>query len=301
MKVGILVWFYWQRKNKMKQAILITAYKNVEQVIQIINYFDNRFEFYIHFDKRSAFDLSPLYAIRDKKVFVYRVYPVYWGGVNHLKAILLLSGKALKNPENTLFHLITGEDFPCKPVSYFCENVDCTKNYIDVFSMPYPIWPGNGGMDRLDYYNFYDLFNAKKIDKVIHGLIRIQKLLKIKRSYPAGFPLLYGGSTYWSLSRNTLQYVIEYTKTNKAFLARMNYTFCPEEIYFQTIIKDSPFASNVVNDNLRYIDWTSGRGGKPAFLDETDFPLIASSNKLFARKFDAGEKAIALKKLLLHQ
>jgi hypothetical protein len=283
---------------QMKQAILITAYKNVEQVIQIIDCFDNRFEFYVHFDKRSALDLSHLQTITDKKVFVYNAYPVYWGGVNHLKAILLLSGEALKNPENILFHLITGEDFPCKPVSYFCENIDCTKDYIDVFSLPYPVWSGNGGMDRLDYYNFYDLFNAKKIDKVIHGLIQIQKLLKIKRSYSAGFSKLYGGSTYWSLSRNTLQYVMEYTKSNKTFLDRMNYTFCPEELYFQTIIMDSPFASNVVNDNLRYIDWLSGRGGKPAFLDESDYKKIMSSNSIFARKFheDSSRK---LKRLIV--
>jgi len=282
----------------MTQAILITAYKNVEQVIQIIDYFDNRFEFYIHFDKRSALDLSPLQRIKDKNVSVYNTYPVYWGGVNHLKAILLLAGEALENSENALFHLITGEDFPCKPVSCFCENVDCTKDYIDVFPMPYPIWPGNGGMDRLDYYNFYDLFNAKKIDKIIHGLVRLQKLFKIKRNYSAGFPKLYGGSTYWSLSRNTMQYLLEYTRSNKAFLDRINYTFCPEEFYFQTIIMDSPFASNVIDDNLRYIDWVSGRGGKPAFLDESDYEKIKSSNKLFARKFhETGSKR--LKQLLI--
>jgi len=283
----------------MKQAILITAYKNVEQAIQIIDYFDNRFEFYVHFDKRADLDLSPLRRIVEKKVFVYNTYPVYWGGVNHLKAILLLGQEALKNSENILFHLITGEDFPCKPPSYFFENVDCTKDYIDQQSMPCSMWPGNGGMDRLDYYNFYDILNAKKVGKLINLIIRIQKLLKIKRSYYAGFPKLYGGSTYWSLSRNTLLYIMEYTNSNKAFLDRMQYTFCPEEFYFQTIIMNSPVASNVINDNLRYIDWQSGRGGKPAFLDESDYSLIVSSNKLFARKLDMGERAMALKKQLV--
>jgi len=284
----------------MKQAILITAYKNVEQVIQIIDYFDNRFEFYIHIDKRSALDLSPLQRIVEKKVFVNNTYPVYWGGVNHLKAILLLAGEALKNPDNICFHLITGEDFPCKPVDYFFTNVNYTKDYIDVQQMPCSMWPGNGGMDRLDYYNYYDLFNAKKIDKVIHGLVRLQKLFKLKRSYPAGFPKLYGGSTYWSLSRKTLQYAMEYTKSNKAFLDRMNYTFCPEEFYFQSIIMSSSFASNVVDDNLRYIDWVSCRGGKPAFLDETDYDKIKSSNKIFARKFHENSSK-GLKQLIMER
>jgi len=281
----------------MKQAILITAYKNIAQIIEIVDYFDHRFEFYIHFDKKSALDLSPLRKITEKKVFVSETYPVYWGGVNHLKAILLLAGEAMKNPDNAFFHLITGEDFPCKPLSYFCENVDCTKDYIDVQPMPCSMWPGNGGMDRLDYYNFYDWFNAKKMDKVIHGLVRLQKLFKIKRSYSGQFPNLYGGSTYWSISRNTMQYVLEFTKSNKDFLERMNYTFCPEEFYIQSIIMNSPSASNVVNDNLRYIDWVSGRGGKPAFLDETDFEKINSSNKIFARKLNENSSE-KLKRLL---
>jgi glycosyltransferase involved in cell wall biosynthesis len=285
--------------GRLKQAVLITAYKNVEQVIQIIDYFDKRFEFYIHFDKRSALDLSLLRRITEKKVFVCNTFPVYWGGVNHLKAILLLAEEALRNRENTFFHLITGEDFPCKPPAYFFENVDYTKDYMDVFPLPYPLWPGNGGMDRLDYCNFYDVFDAKKSDKPIHAFIRLQKLFKIKRTYPAGFPRLYGGSTYWSLSRKTLQYALDYTNSHPAFLDRMKHTFASEEIYFQTIIMNSPFASHVVNDNLRYIDWQSGRGGRPAFLDESDFPRIASSDKLFARKFDTGEKSEALKKLLI--
>jgi len=283
----------------MKQAILITAYKNIEQITEIIDYFDNRFEFYVHCDRRSMLDLSPLRRIMEKKVFVSNTYPVYWGGVNHLKAILLLAGEALKNSDNAFFHLITGEDFPCKPIAYFCENLDCTKDYIDVQPMPCSMWPGNGGMDRLNYYNFYDLFNAKKIDKVIHGLVQLQKKLKIKRSYSDKYPKLYGGSTYWSLSRNAMQYVLEFTKTNKDYLERMNHTFCPEEFYIQSVIMNSPFAANVVNDNLRYIDWISGRGGKPAFLDESDFLPITSSNKLFARKFDTGEKSMALKKRLI--
>jgi hypothetical protein len=36
---------------------------------------------------------------------------------------------------------------------------------------------------------------------------------------------------------------------------------------------------------LRYIDWASGRGGNPAFLDNTDYEKIKISNKIFARKF----------------
>jgi hypothetical protein len=58
----------------------------------------------------------------------------------------------------------------------------------------------------------------------------------------------------------------------------------PDEIFFQTVIMNSELADTVVNDNLRYIDWTRGR--RPAILETRDFEALARSPKLFARKFD---------------
>ena len=269
----------------MKQAILITAYKQIDQLVNIIDFFDDNYTFYIHIDRKSKVNLAPLQSLVGKKIFVYREYPVYWGGITHLKAILFLASKALQNEENSYFHLITGQDFPAKPLTYFDKGFDQSKDYIRINEMPRKEWPLNGGMDRIDYYNPYDWVNAKQIVRWMNLLVRIQKIFKLKRSYPPEFPKLYAGSTWWSLTRNTLQYVIDYTHNNPMIINRMKYTFCSEEMYFQTIIQNSPCAQNVVDDNLRYIDWVSGRGGKPAFLDSNDFPEITASNKLFARKF----------------
>ncbi len=48
----------------------------------------------------------------------------------------------------------------------------------------------------------------------------------------------------------------------------------------------------MVNDNLRYIDW-SEKGVSPKVLLEEDINAIVLSGKFFARKFDA-EKSKAL-------
>ncbi|MDR0799678.1 MAG: beta-1,6-N-acetylglucosaminyltransferase [Dysgonamonadaceae bacterium] len=269
----------------MKQAILITAYRHLDQLKQIIDYFDDNYTFYIHIDKQSQLDWTSLQAVEGKKVSVYQKYVVRWGGVNHLKAILFLAGEALKDNENTYFHLISGQDFPAKSLDYFAAGFDRTKDYIRINPLPRPEWPQNGGLDRIDYYNPYDCVNAKKIVRWMNLLVRIQKALHFKRAYPAGFPKLYGGSTWWSLTRETLQYVMDYTQNTPSTLQRMNYTFCSEELYFQTVIQNSSRKLQVVDDNLRYIDWVSCRGGRPAFLDESDFQKIVESDALFARKF----------------
>jgi hypothetical protein len=280
----------------MKQAILITAYKNLDHLAEIVDYFPKDcFDFYIHYDKKSKIDKDDLRVLDVK--FLSRKYKVNWGGRNHLKSILLLAKKALQNKDIAFFHLISGQDFPVKEPSYFTTNIDLTKNYMEFFPMPAKCWP-YGGMDRVELFNFYDLFDARKNMGVIMRIRKFQKDFRIKRPISKKLPTLYGGSTWWSLTRDALQYVIDYTDTHGALIRRLKYSFCSEEIYFQTVLMNSRFAENTVNDNLRYIDWDSGRGGYPAVIDISDYISIKASNKLFARKFESSGSD-ALKQLLI--
>lgn len=278
----------------MKHAILITAYKDIDSLMNLVNILGEEFNFYIHIDKKSKIDSSVLG--NTSNVFISRYYKVNWGGVNHLKAILLLSKESLKNTDNSYFHLITGEDFPLKSREIILK-MDTSNNFLEYFPMPADCWSGNGGMDRINYYQLFDVLDAKNNRQrtYIEKLVRVQKRLGIKRTYSQKLPpKLFGGSTYWSLNREALGYVVNYP--NNGFLKRLKYTFCAEEIYFQTILLNSIIANTVINDNLRYIDWTSGKGGYPAYLDETDFDHIVGSDKYFVRKIRSKSK---LKHMLL--
>jgi len=284
----------------MKQVILITAYKNEDQIYNIINYLGKDFEYYIHIDKKSLIDLSEIRACEN--VHIFKEYVVNWGSVNHLKAILLLANKAIEDKQNGFFHLITGQDFPVKTKDYFLNELDTTKDYLEYFELPAACWAeDNGGISRLEYYYPFEIINNKSFigSILIRILLKTQKIFKLKRNVPYNiFPKLYGGSTYWSLTRDSLQYVLDFTNKNKKALESMQYTLCSEEIYFQSILLNSPFATNVVKDNLRYIDWTTGRGGRPAFLDMTDYEKIKDSNKVFARKFHENYSEELYKRLL---
>ena len=274
----------------MKQAILITAYKDIEQLDLLIQQFDNDFNFYIHIDKKSKIQKKQIELLKqiENVKCVIQDFKINWGGLNHLKAYLKLSEIALKNSENEVFHLITGQDYPLKSKAEFKKFFDENKhlNFIEFDKMPTPNWK-DGGMYRLEHFNFHDYINAKTyIGNRMHPRIfKFQKWFNVKR--PIHFDLqCFGGSTYWSLSRIVLQYVIDYTNKNPAFLNRFKFSFCAEEIYFQTIILNSKHKQNVVDNNLRFIDWESGKGGYPAFFDERDFGRLVDSNKFFARKID---------------
>lgn len=74
----------------MKQAILITAYKDYSHLKRIVDFFDHDFQIYIHLDKNSEISHSLIdEIITNNKVKVFRKkYKVNWGGLNHLRAIL---------------------------------------------------------------------------------------------------------------------------------------------------------------------------------------------------------------------
>lgn len=74
--------------------------------------------------------------------------------------------------------------------------------------------------------------------------------------------------------------------------------FCwgTDEFVIATMIMNSPFKDQVVNDNLRYIDWSEGNAN-PKILGLEDFDPILSSNMLFARKFDEHHDREILDKL----
>ncbi|WP_274475887.1 beta-1,6-N-acetylglucosaminyltransferase [Mangrovimonas aestuarii] len=274
----------------MKQAILITAYKNLHHLKDIILFFDDEdFELFIHIDKKSVLSVSEIEKLRAYKhvTLISRKYKVNWGGVNHLKCILHLSQQALNNGELKYFHLISGHDFPIKTLQEFkdfaVKNVG--NSYISNFTLPTHHW-FDGGLNRLEYYNFYDLLDGKKRRGTIFKLVRYQKKIGFKRPISKKMPQLYGGETWWSLSREALQYVVDYTLEKPRLLKRFRHTFCSEEMYFQTVVMNSVYSKKVVNHSLRYIDWNSRNGNDPANLDTTDFDTIIKSDCLFARKFE---------------
>jgi core-2/I-Branching enzyme len=114
----------------------------------------------------------------------------------------------------------------------------------------------------------------------------LQKKVGFTRKIKKSFPKLYGGATWWSLTTACCNYVLDYIKANPSFLKGFNYTFCAEELFFQTIILNSPFKDKVVNNNMRLIIWEMRNGNIPANLDESDLETILKSDKLFARRFE---------------
>ena len=98
--------------------------------------------------------------------------------------------------------------------------------------------------------------------------------------------LFLGGAINWVLN----------SVISNDLLCRLTNSTCGEEVFFQTIFLNSPFKNQVVNDNLRYTDWSVHC--PPKVLTDEDYDKVINSHKLFCRKIDSLVSKNLLCKLL---
>ena len=99
-----------------------------------------------------------------------------------------------------------------------------------------------------------------------------------------------------------MKYIIEFLKKNRNYTSFHRYTDCAAEIFFHSIVKNSPFATNITHDFEKetclnsffasnehvchYVDWNTKGVFLPKVLDINDLDSLVNSEALFARKID---------------
>lgn len=287
----------------MRLAALILAHQYPAQVAKLVTALTNKdIDVYMHVDARAEEVFLKLKEIlaHDKKVyFVAKRYKVDWGSFNQVRATLELM-KAAEKENYDHYSLLSGQDLPIKPIDSFKtfleENKE--KEFIHWYKLPHFENHGKeGGMDRMELYwlnvnSTYKYLAAKTTD-IIQKAQRVFGKRKLKFE-------LYSGSQWFTLSGKAVKYCLEYIQKDPAFFRRFKYTRCADEIFFQTLLLNSPLRDQVVNENLRYIDWLSGPEF-PKVLRKEDFEKLKNApTKFFGRKFDEQIDAEVIKKLITY-
>jgi len=281
----------------MKIGILILAHSNTLQLKQLTGILKDDFPVFVHIDNKSDVPVSLFES--DPEVFVTKHRKVFWADISIVHATIELM-EAAYNAGCEYFLLISGLDFPIKSGKTIKETIekDPQRNYFFFEPLPRSVWPLNGGWDRINYY--WDILEDKKhptLKNRFFGLMRkICKVLKIKRKL---YPITYfGGSEWLNLSREAVGYILDFLGNNPDYIKFFEHTYAPDEIFFQTILMNSPLAGKVVNDDKRYIDWVSGPD-YPRTLTVADYDKIMKSDAFFARKFDERRDREVIDKLIL--
>ncbi|MGX8698139.1 MAG: beta-1,6-N-acetylglucosaminyltransferase, partial [Prevotella sp.] len=193
---------------------------------------------------------------------IYRTYAVEWGDYRHLLAIVMLMREACRHADLEYFHLVTGSDYPVMPLAQFkvfCEQ-HRSDNYMEYFSLPHDDWGREGGLDRIQYWWLRPNSTRTCGARLTRRLVNLQRRLGIKRAFKYFNGKLYGGGTYWSLSREAVEMAVDYLGQHLDYLRRFRHTSIAEEICLPTLLVNSGIT--LINNYKRYIDWGTD-GGNP--------------------------------------
>ena len=278
----------------MNIAYLILAHEDPAQLARLVNalYTPNSY-FFIHVDRKVAQPpFSDSLSSLPNVMFLQRRVRVFWAGFSMVRATLLLMQEAVAHPVAFKYYvMLSGVDYPIKSNAYihdFLSNAhqEFISHHVipDTEGQPYD----RGGLDRITYYYFQDstLTNTRHndngslrswISRAFHYALR---QIPIKRTYPMGLTP-YGGRQYMMLTHGCTVYILNFVDQHPNFVRYHRFTHAPDEIILQTIVLNSPFRSNVVNDSFKYIDSYE----LSYTLSLRDYDNLFTSSALFARKF----------------
>lgn len=297
----------------MRHAILIIAHKNLDQLIRLLSVLqDDDFDIYIHLDKKwqvSDGDIKKLINAGENITVLGTRYSGYLDTWSLCKITLELVKEALRKKKNySYFLLLSGQDYPIKPMSYIKNTLETLypKPLIDVTPMAKDNWIYSG-FKWIRFHPYYRLVekitDVKAIRKLMlmpaYGIQFIITLL-LKSPYQRlknENCSLYGGSAWWILPVEIINLCLEEYEKNSKIVRAFKMKNTPEETFFQTMTMRSRLKDQVnVNDPYEilqncmtyayFFDDEHEPTGHPYILTESNYEMLKQRKEFFARKFD---------------
>ena len=265
------------------------AHKNMAQLSRLIAYFTHDCDVFVNIDKKSevsANEIDELGSMPQVRA-IYRC-SVNWGGFSILRTEMFMLREALKHSDAGYFHLISGQDYPVKPLSQFLDFFEQRngEEFLQYVELPSPRWEG-GTFSRFQYYYPYDWTQkGKDARRWVLKIVEFQKRHRLKHRIPDYFDHLYGNSQWFSLSREACDKLVQFTQDHPSHYRRMWMTFAPEESYTATVLMNLMPKDRFSRWNYRFIRWKRENGNNPANLDASHFHFLLERNFLFARKME---------------
>lgn len=300
----------------MEINYLVLAHKGPLQMARLLEKLVSpQSNFYIHIDKDV--DICPFKKELGHYSNIFflsgnqRISAV-WADIGMVHATINCMRQVIEHQRTGYCVLISGQDYPIKDSQYRTEFL--SKQYGINFIQGHPILPTGcpeHGSRRINRYKinlsktrndllvfpsiydreFYRKFTFKsfltlaKRKNVKACLELIPKTLQ-KRRFPS-YLRPWSGSQWWALPIETIYLIENFIKEHPDYLTYHQYTFAPDEIFFQSIIF-SLVSSDLIREEITYVNWSQNTNG-PLLLQEMNFEEIitqGANNKLFARKFD---------------
>lgn len=280
----------------MKHAYLIIAHNEYPVLKTLLSMLDDeRNDIYLHIDQRSAELYGDICSFQMQKAQLYVLparHKVYWGDISQIEVEYLLLETASKQGSYSYYHLLSGTDLPIQTQDYIHSffQANTGKEFVSYWLGPKHQRDLNRKISRYYFFTKFLKRNNSKwhvVTAPCHNFaLIVQKAIHFHRKQEVEFKK---GAQWFSITHEFCQYLIG----KKPFvLRRFKHTLCPDEIFTQTILWNSPFKNSIYNPengntgNMRLIDW---QRGNPYIWEMQDYEELISSDKLFARKFSIAQ------------
>ena len=266
----------------MEIVYIISAYTLPDQLTRLVSRLDTpTSRFLVHVDRKTddAVFRRMTGSLGDlANVHFLERHSCAYGGFGHVRATLKgideIIGRRL--PFDYVV-LLTGQDYPIKSNTHIAGFLERHRgqSFMEYFSLPSDEWVG-GGMDRIESWHI----------RLGERHLRLPSTSVSRRKLPVGLRP-YGGSSYWCLFRDCVEYVYSFVRRFPSYARFFKYVDVPDELFFHTILLNTPLSRSIVNDDLHYLEWRNPDvAGGPAVLGKDDYNSIIAAPDLFARKFD---------------
>ena len=273
-----------------KIAFVIAVHKQPEQAVRLVRRLaSDQAVFLLHVDRRASSEVDA--SIRRGTSDVADVYFLerhrcYWAGFGVVEATLGAFDHLLeRDVAFTHAVLLSGQDYPLRPpdvIERFFQYEE-GRTFMKCEPLPATFWT-EGGLPRIEHW-------------YLVSRRRVRVRVPWRRRIPGGLAP-YGGETWGAFARPMAEYIREFVQRSPGYVRFFKHVLHANELFFQTIMMNSQLAETVVQDDLRYIDWSIDPG--PAVLSTGDFERLIDSGKLFARKFDLDFDSVILDRLDTH-
>ncbi len=290
----------------MKLAILILAHNKPKQLAFLLSKLKHpNVDVFLHLDKYSDKNLfqNAFKTYNVKPKYISQKEHIVYSSIRYIYASLDLMREAYCQ-DYQYFCLISGQDLPLKPVEGILDFYSKNQvfSFIEYQKFPIERLPYNGAT-RYEFYNFLvngkmeTLFPWNKIEhqmsfkgKLLNMLLSVRSGFRFFRAYPLSFKPFYS-SQWWNMNRDAMCYLLDFIDQNPKFLKYHKHVLHPEEMFFQTILLNQS-KLNIINNNLRYIEWKVGNK-HPELLQFDDLDTIRlQTDAIFARKFTLDENQL---------
>lgn len=263
----------------MKTAILILCHETPHYWIAQAKA-NSQCNFYIHYDLRSNIaDLTESAQLPNVHILQQRSL-IHWAGYSMIEATLNLMHEAIKDPENSYFHLVSGSCVALHPLTNIhrqCQNLPENSLFLNKQNIP-----------RLRYRLRFNTPHANTTwQRSIVGklLTKYYQLLDFILPSTQQTP---SGSQWFSANRTAIQKLLKAADSQTQQFFR--HKLCPDEHFFQYLLEKLP--ENTLqhhNNNRRFIVF-SGKKNHPETLELQQLQtLYEKSESWFARKVQTND------------